>query len=85
MSEDNGASNLGFFLAGLGIGAFAAGTFHLITHAFFKALLFLGAGSVMHAMGGVIDMREFRGLRHKMPQTHITFLIGALALAALVT
>lgn len=57
--------------------------FHLVTHAFFKALLFLGAGSVMHAMGGVIDMREFRGLKNLMPQTHTTFLVGALALAGL--
>src|SRR6476469_5107894 len=55
--------------------------FHLVTHAFFKALLFLGAGSVMHAMGGVIDMREFSGLRKIMPQTYRTFLIGSLALA----
>src|SRR6267142_2212329 len=57
--------------------------FHLVTHAFFKALLFLGAGSVMHAMGGVIDMREFGGLRRIMPQTYRTFMIGALALAGL--
>src|SRR6185369_6977307 len=55
--------------------------FHLFTHAFFKALLFLGAGSVMHAMGGVIDMRQFGGLRKLMPVTHATFLIGCLALA----
>src|SRR5262249_31160318 len=59
------------------------GMFHLVTHAFFKALLFLGAGSVMHAMGGVIDMRQFSGLRKVMPQTHATFLIGSLALAGL--
>jgi NADH-quinone oxidoreductase subunit L len=58
--------------------------FHLFTHAFFKALLFLGAGSVMHAMGGVIDMREFGGLKRKMPWTHWTFLIGCLALAGIV-
>ena len=55
--------------------------FHLFTHAFFKALLFLGAGSVMHAMGGVIDMRRFGGLRRLMPITHWTFLFGCLALA----
>ena len=55
--------------------------FHLFTHAFFKALLFLGAGSVMHAMGGVIDMRQFGGLRQLMPITHWTFLVGCLALA----
>jgi NADH-quinone oxidoreductase subunit L len=61
--------------------AVVAAMFHLFTHAFFKALLFLGAGSVMHAMGGVIDMRKFSGLRTVMPTTHWTFLIGALALA----
>src|SRR5262249_12940797 len=58
-----------------------AAMFHLFTHAFFKALLFLSAGSVMHSMGGVIDMRKFSGLRKVMPVTHITFLCGALALA----
>jgi NADH-quinone oxidoreductase subunit L len=69
---------------GLGTGLLtgvSAAMFHLVTHAFFKALLFLGAGSVMHAMGGVIDMREFSGLRKKMPQTYWTFLVGALALS----
>jgi NADH-quinone oxidoreductase subunit L len=59
----------------------AAAMFHLFTHAFFKALLFLSSGSVMHAMGGVIDMRRFSGLARVMPLTHITFLCGALALA----
>jgi NADH-quinone oxidoreductase subunit L len=58
-----------------------AAVFHLFTHAFFKALLFLSAGSVMHAMGNVIDMRRFSGLRHVLPTTHWTFLCGALALA----
>ncbi len=61
-----------------------AGIFHLFTHAFFKALLFLGAGSVMHAMGGVIDVRQFGGLRRLMPITHATFLIGCLALAGII-
>jgi NADH-quinone oxidoreductase subunit L len=61
--------------------AVTAAMFHLFTHAFFKALLFLAAGSVMHAMGDVIDMRRFSGLRKVMPYTHETFLIGALALA----
>jgi NADH-quinone oxidoreductase subunit L len=61
--------------------AVAAAMFHLITHAFFKALLFLSAGSVMHAMGNVIDMRRFSGLRAVLPHTHWTFLCGALALA----
>ena len=58
-----------------------AAIFHLVTHAFFKATLFLSAGSVMHAMGGVIDMRRFSGLRHVMPRTHATFLCGAFALS----
>lgn len=61
--------------------AVTAAIFHLFTHAFFKALLFLGAGSVMHAMGNVIDMRRFSGLRKVMPTTHWTFLFGSLALA----
>jgi NADH-quinone oxidoreductase subunit L len=77
-------SQLGYMLMGLGVGTFGgitAGMFHLFTHAFFKALLFLGAGSVMHAMGNVIDMRRFGGLRHRLPITHWTFLIGSLALA----
>jgi len=80
-------SQLGYMFLGLGTGTLAgitAGMFHLLTHAFFKALLFLGAGSVMHAMGGVIDMRRFGGLRRIMPTTHFTFLIGALALAGVV-
>jgi NADH-quinone oxidoreductase subunit L len=77
-------SQLGYMFASLGTGTllgFTAGIFHLVTHAFFKALLFLGAGSVMHAMGGVIDMRRFGGLRRIMPITAATFLIGSLALA----
>jgi len=61
--------------------AVTAAIFHLFTHAFFKALLFLSAGSVMHAMGGVIDMRRFGGLRRLVPITHVTFLCGAAALA----
>jgi NADH-quinone oxidoreductase subunit L len=76
-------SQLGYMFLGLGSGAVTAGVFHLFTHAFFKALLFLSAGSVMHAMGGVIDMRRFSGLRKVMPTTHWTFLAGALALAGL--
>jgi NADH-quinone oxidoreductase subunit L len=77
-------SQLGYMFLALGTGTLAgisAGMFHLFTHAFFKALLFLGAGSVMHAMGHVIDMRRFSGLRHLMPWTHRTFLVGCLALA----
>jgi NADH-quinone oxidoreductase subunit L len=79
-------SQLGYMFLGLGTGTLAgitAGMFHLFTHAFFKALLFLGAGSVMHSMGGVIDMRRFGGLKKLMPITHITFLVGCLALAGL--
>ncbi len=79
-------SQLGFMFLGLGTGTLAgisAGMFHLLTHAFFKALLFLGSGSVMHAMGGVIDMRRFGGLRKRMPITSATFAIGCLALAGL--
>jgi NADH-quinone oxidoreductase subunit L len=79
-------SQLGYMFLSLGTGSLlgiVAGMFHLLTHAFFKALLFLGAGSVMHAMGGVIDMRRFSGLRKLMPVTCWTFLIGCLALAGL--
>jgi len=81
-------SQLGYMFAALGCGqgdlaslAVTAAIFHLFTHAFFKALLFLASGSVMHAMGHVIDMREFSGLRKVMPITHWTFLCGAAALA----
>src|SRR5207247_5366822 len=77
-------SQWGFMFLGLGTGTMAgatAGMFHLFTHAFFKALLFLAAGSVMHAMGNVIDMRRFGGLRYALPITHGTFLSGAAALA----
>lgn len=79
-------SQLGYMFLGLGTGSLigiGGAMFHLVTHAFFKALLFLGAGSVMHAMGGVIDMRKFGGLRKVMPQTYLTFVIGSLALAGL--
>ena len=77
-------SQLGYMFVSLGTGTllgFTAAIFHLVTHAFFKALLFMGAGSVMHSMGGVIDMRRFGGLRQLMPITAVTFLIGSLALA----
>jgi len=77
-------SQLGYMFLALGVGTMAGvtgGMYHLFTHAFFKALLFLGAGSVMHAMGGVIDMRQFGGLRRLMPHTYWTFLVGCLALA----
>jgi proton-translocating NADH-quinone oxidoreductase chain L len=74
-------SQLGYMFLAVGSGAVAAGIFHLFTHAFFKALLFLAAGSVMHAMGNVIDVRKFSGLRRVLPITHATFLCGAAALA----
>src|SRR4029079_4430515 len=67
----------------LALVAVTAAIFHLFTHAFFKAVLFLSAGSVMHGMGNVIDMRRFSGLRKVMPITHLTFLCGAAALAGL--
>ncbi len=85
-------SQLGYMFMALGAGAgnkalvtyaVIAAMFHLFTHAFFKALLFLGSGSVMHAMGHVIDMRRFSGLRHVLPITHLTFLIGAAALSGI--
>ncbi len=74
-------SQLAFMFVGLGCGAPDSAVFHLFTHAFFKALLFLCAGSVMHAMGGVIDLRRFSGLRGVLPRTHILMLWGCLALA----
>jgi NADH-quinone oxidoreductase subunit L len=77
-------SHLGYMFLALGTGTLlgvTAAMFHLLTHAFFKALLFLGAGSVMHAMGGVIDIRRLGGLRRRMPTTHWTFLVGCLAIA----
>jgi NADH-quinone oxidoreductase subunit L len=76
-------SQLGYMFLACGVGAFTAGIFHLVTHAFFKALLFLGAGSVMHGMAGELDMRKMGGLRGKMPWTYRTFLIGTLALAGI--
>ncbi|MEE9294147.1 MAG: NADH-quinone oxidoreductase subunit L [Phycisphaerae bacterium] len=74
-------SQLGYMFLGLGVSAAGAAIFHLYTHAFFKALLFLAAGSVMHSMGGIIDLRRFSGLRRVMPWTYATMLVGALALA----
>ena len=74
-------SQLGYMFLGLGVGAFDSAIFHLFTHAFFKALLFLAAGSVMHAMAGQIDLRRFSGLRRSMPITFATFLLGGLALS----
>ncbi len=74
-------SQLGYMFLGVGVGAYAAGIFHLTTHAFFKALLFLAAGSVMHALAGELDIRKMGGLKGKIPVTYWTFLIAALAIA----
>jgi NADH-quinone oxidoreductase subunit L len=74
-------SQLGYMFLALGVGAYWVAIFHLFTHAFFKALLFLCSGSVIHAMGGEQDMRHMGGLRHKIPVTYWTMLIGTLAIA----
>jgi NADH-quinone oxidoreductase subunit L len=74
-------SQLGYMFAGVGVGAYAAGIFHLVTHAFFKALLFLGAGSVIHGLQGEQDLKRMGGLAPRMLVTTVTFLVGALGLA----
>ena len=74
-------SQLGYMCLSMGVGAYAAGVFHLYTHAFFKALLFLGAGAVIHALAGEQDLRRMGGLKDALPVTYWTFLIGALAIA----
>jgi NADH-quinone oxidoreductase subunit L len=74
-------SQLGYMFLAMGVGAFAAGIFHLYTHAFFKALLFLGSGAVIHALHGQQDMRFMGGLRKELPITYWTFLVGTLAIA----
>lgn len=76
-------SQLGFMFTALGLGAFTAGVFHVMTHAFFKALLFLGSGSVIHGMHEEQDIRKMGGLKKYMPITHKTFLIGTLAIAGI--
>lgn len=76
-------SQLGYMFLALGLGAYSAGVFHVTTHAFFKALLFLGAGSVIHAMGGEQDIRKMGGLRKKMPVTYWTFLAATLAISGI--
>ena len=76
-------SQLGFMFLALGVGAYSTAMFHLTTHAFFKALLFLGAGSVIHAMGGEQDIRRMGGLRKKLPITFIIFLVGTLAITGI--
>jgi NADH-quinone oxidoreductase subunit L len=76
-------SQLGYMFLAMGVGAFSAGIFHLYTHAFFKALLFLGSGAVIHALAGEQDIRNMGGLKKYLPITYWTFLIGALAIAGL--
>ncbi|MEO5562908.1 MAG: NADH-quinone oxidoreductase subunit L [Chitinophagaceae bacterium] len=76
-------SQLGYMFLALGSGAYVAAVFHVMTHAFFKALLFLGSGSVIHAMGGEQDIRKMGGLSKYMKITHVTFLIGCLAIAGI--
>ena len=74
-------SQLGYMFLAMGVGAYAAGIFHLFTHAFFKALLFLGSGAVIHALAGEQDLRRMGGLKKDLPITYWTFLIGAIAIA----
>ncbi|MFZ1529748.1 MAG: NADH-quinone oxidoreductase subunit L [Ferruginibacter sp.] len=76
-------SQLGYMFLGLGVGAYTGAVFHVMTHAFFKALLFLGAGSVIHAMGGEQDMRNMGGLNKYMKTTRFTFLLGCIAIAGI--
>ena len=76
-------SQLGYMFVALGVGAYTGAVFHVMTHAFFKALLFLGAGSVIHAMSGEQDMRNMGGLKKHMSITHLTFLIGCFAIAGM--
>jgi len=76
-------SQLGLMFLALGTGAYTAAIFHVMTHAFFKALLFLGSGSVIHAMSGEQDLRNMGGLKKSMPITHFTFLVGCLAIAGI--
>src|SRR5207237_2676887 len=74
-------SQLGYMFLAMGVGAYAAGIVHLYTHAFFKALLFLGAGALIHALAGEQDLRRMGGLRNDLRLTYWTFVIGALAIA----
>lgn len=76
-------SQLGYMFVGLGVGAFSGAMFHLTTHAFFKALLFLAAGSVIHAMGGEQDIRKMGGLRKSLPITFLVFICGTLAISGI--
>jgi NADH-quinone oxidoreductase subunit L len=74
-------SQLGYMFLAMGVGAYAAGIFHLYTHAFFKALLFLGSGALIHALGGEQDLRRMGGLKRDLPITYWTFLVGSIAIA----
>ena len=76
-------SQLGYMFVGVGVGAYAAGVYHLVTHAFFKALLFLGAGSVIHALSGEQDLRKMGGLARKLPVTWYTMLVATVAISGL--
>ena len=76
-------SQIGYMFVGVGLGAYGAGMFHLMTHAFFKALLFMAAGVVIHALSGEQDIRKMGGLARELPWTYRAFLVGALALAAI--
>ncbi|MBL7664445.1 MAG: NAD(P)H-quinone oxidoreductase subunit F, partial [Bacteriovoracaceae bacterium] len=76
-------SQLGFMFLACGVGAYQTAVFHLMTHAFFKALLFLGSGSVIHACSGEQDMTKMGGLKKYLPHTHITMLIGSLAISGI--
>jgi len=76
-------SQIGYMMLGVGVGAFSAGIFHLMTHAFFKSLLFLGAGAVIHELGGEQDMTRMGGLRRKMPVTWITMMVAGLAISGI--
>jgi NADH-quinone oxidoreductase subunit L len=76
-------SQLGYMFLACGVAAYSAGIFHLMTHAFFKALLFLGAGSVIHALGGEQDLRRMGGLRKLIPRTHLVMLIATVAIAGI--
>jgi NADH-quinone oxidoreductase subunit L len=76
-------SQLGYMFLAMGAGAFSAGIFHVMTHAFFKALLFLGAGSVIHSMHDEQDIRKYGGLKKYMPVTYATFLVAAVAISGI--
>ena len=76
-------SQIGYMFLAVGLGAYANGMFHLMTHAFFKALLFMAAGIVIHALAGEQDIRKMGGLRRLMPFTYVAFLVGALSLSGI--